>query len=189
MFLTCDLEEEVFMLPPPGYRTGENIFLQLKKAIYDLKQASLAWYRRLSSFLQTIGFSVSIADPCVFWRLEPSPLWIFSHVDDLIIVGRDPLLFRSQMEKEFKIKYLGEASFLLGMKLDQVNSSLVLHYLQYIEQKLSKFDLSHLHHLTVPLDPKSHLQAATEQEIAQLANLSVSYRALIGSLNYLSVLT
>jgi hypothetical protein len=43
-FLTCDLEEKVFMLPPPGYRSGENIVLQLKKAIYGLKQASLAWY-------------------------------------------------------------------------------------------------------------------------------------------------
>jgi hypothetical protein len=93
------------------------------------------------------------------------------------------------MEGEFKIKYLGEASFLLGMKLNQIKGSLILHQSQSIEQKLSDFNVSHLHHATVPLDPKSHLQMATDQEIAQLANLSVSYRALIGLLNYLSVLT
>ncbi|PLW28356.1 hypothetical protein PCANC_23994 [Puccinia coronata f. sp. avenae] len=171
-FLTCDLEEEVFMLPPPGYRTGENLVLQLKKAIYGLKQASLAWYRCLSSFLQTIGFSVSIADPCVFWRLEPSPLWIFSHVDDLIIVGRDPLLFRSQMEKEFKIKYMGDASFLLGMKLDRSPSGIHLHQSQYIARKLEEFDATNLSPSSCPIDPCSHLKKASESEIAQFKSLN-----------------
>jgi hypothetical protein len=117
-FLTCELEETVYMLPPPGYKTGEDVVLQLKKAIYGLKQASLAWYKRLSRFLSSIGFTTSLADPCVFWRTSPTPLWIFAHVDDLIIVGPDPEFFRDEISKEFSIKYMGEASFLLGMKLD-----------------------------------------------------------------------
>ncbi|PLW53302.1 hypothetical protein PCANC_06160 [Puccinia coronata f. sp. avenae] len=168
---------------------GYALVLELKKAIYGLKQSSLAWYNRLSTFLTSIGFSVSVADPCVFWRTNAQPTWIFAHVDDLIIFSKNPSVFRAEMENEFKIKYLGEASFLLGMKLDRVNGSLVLHQSQYIERKLAEFDISHLHHSTVPLNPKSHLQTATNQEIAQLSNISVSYRALIGSLNYLSVLT
>ncbi|PLW27994.1 hypothetical protein PCASD_26554 [Puccinia coronata f. sp. avenae] len=188
-FLTCDLEEKVFMLPPPGYRSGENIVLQLKKAIYGLKQASLAWYRRLSSFLKSIGFSISIADPCVFWRSEPSPLWIFSHVDDLIIVGRDPLLFRSQMEKEFNIKYMGDASFLLGMKLDRSPSGIHLHQSQYIVRKLEEFGATDLPPSSCPIDPRSHLKKASESEVNQFKSLNINYRALIGSLNYLSILT
>ncbi|PLW52334.1 hypothetical protein PCASD_00111 [Puccinia coronata f. sp. avenae] len=160
-FLTCDLEEEVFMLPPPGYRTGENLVLQLKKAIYGLKQASLAWYRRLT----------------------------FSHVDDLIIVGRDPLLFQSQMEKEFKIKYMGDTSFLLGMKLDRSPSGIHLHQSQYIARKLEEFDATNLSPSSCPIDPCSHLKKASESEIAQFKSLNVNYQALIGSLNYLSILT
>jgi hypothetical protein len=37
------------------------------------------------------------------------------------------------METEFQIKYLGEALFLLGMKLDQAEFSLILHQAQYIQ--------------------------------------------------------
>jgi hypothetical protein len=92
-FLTCDLNEEVLMLPLAGYLSNQKVVLRLNKAIYGLKQASLAWYRRLSTFLCSIGFSTSNADPCVFWRQDPSPLWIFAHVDDLIIFGSDPLFF------------------------------------------------------------------------------------------------
>ncbi|PLW40504.1 hypothetical protein PCASD_08836 [Puccinia coronata f. sp. avenae] len=92
-FLTCNLEEEVLMLPPAGYLPDQRVVLCLIKAIYGLKQASLAWYCRLSTFLNSIGFTTLVADPCVFWRESPSPLWIFSHVKDLIIIGSNPLFF------------------------------------------------------------------------------------------------
>ncbi|PLW38664.1 hypothetical protein PCANC_16015 [Puccinia coronata f. sp. avenae] len=188
-FLTCDLDEEVFMLPPPGYRSGDNIVLKLRKAIYGLKQASLAWYRRLSSFLVSIGFTISVADPCVFWRLSPSPLWIFSHVDDLIIFGSDPLVFCSQIEKEFQIKYLGEATFLLGMKLDRCDNGVLLNQSQYVERKLVEFSVVALPVSSCPLDPRSHLQKASDLDQTQFLALNINYQALIGSLNYLSILT
>ena len=42
---------------------------------------------------------------------------------------------------------------------------------------------------STPLDPKVHLRAASSHEIAKFQGLGVNYRALIGSLNYLSILT
>jgi hypothetical protein len=188
-FLTCDLEEEVYMLPPPGYLSGQDVVLKLCKAIYGLKQASLAWYRRLSTFLLSVGFAVSVADPCVFWRTSPSPLWIFAHVDNLIIVGVDPLAFRVQMEKEFQIKYLGDTSFLLGMKLDRSNDGFFLNQSQYIQRKLVEFAAENLPHASCPLDPKTHLSQASELDVNQFQALAINYWAIIGSLNYLSVLT
>ncbi|PLW21092.1 hypothetical protein PCASD_21744 [Puccinia coronata f. sp. avenae] len=188
-FLTCDLEEEVLMLPPAGYLSGQRIVLRLIKAIYSLKQASLAWYRRLGTFLSSIGFTTSIADPCVFWQQEPSPLWIFAHVNDLIIIGKDPLLFCSQMEAEFQIKYLGDASFLLGMKLDRLDTGIVLHQSQYVQRKLVEFDIVDLPTSSCPLDPKIHFRQASLIEREQFLALNINYRALVGSLNYLSILT
>jgi hypothetical protein len=160
-FLTCDLDEEVLMTPPAGYLVDKQVVLRLNKAKYGLKQALLAWYRRLSTFLNSVGFSTSVADPCVFWRQQPSPLWIFAHVDDLIIIGTDPLLFQTQMEKEFQIKYMGDASFLLGMKLDRLDSSLALHQSQYIQRKLVEFNVVDLPPSSCPLDPRSHLRKAS----------------------------
>jgi transposase InsO family protein len=188
-FLTCDLDETVYMLPPPGYKPGEDLVLLLKKAIYGLKQASLAWYKRLSSFLASIGFVTSLADPCVFWRTNPSPLWIFAHVDDLIIVGTNPEEFRDQISKEFAIKYMGDASFLLGMKLERLSTGIILNQTQYIERKLVEFEVVNLPVASCPLDPRSHLSKATSLDIQQLQPLNINYRAIIGSLNYLSILT
>jgi hypothetical protein len=188
-FLTCDLEEEVLMLPPAGYLSGQRVVLRLIKAIYGLKQASLAWYCRLSSFLLSIGFKISVADPCVFWREDPTPLWIFSHVKDLIIVGSNPLFIWSQMEQEFKIKYMGDASFLLGMKLDHIDTGISLHQSQYIQRKIVEFNAVDLPAASCPLDPKSCLRQASLTERQQFLALNVNYQALIGSLNYLSILT
>jgi hypothetical protein len=93
------------------------------------------------------------------------------------------------MEKEFKIKYLGDASFLLGMKLDRHPSGIHLHQGQYITRKLVEFGADQLPLSSCPIDPRSHLKKASESEISQFNSLNVNYRALIGSLNYLSILT
>jgi hypothetical protein len=79
--------------------------------------------------------------------------------------------------------------FLLGMKLDQAEFSLILHQAQYIQWKLVKYSAENLPHTSCPLDPKTHLSQASQLEISQFQFLSINYRALVGSLNYLSILT
>ncbi|PLW41672.1 hypothetical protein PCANC_13170 [Puccinia coronata f. sp. avenae] len=87
------------------------------------------------------------------------------------------------MKKEFQIKYMGDAVFLLGMKLDRVASGIFLHQSQYIQRKLQLPDAY------CPLDQKSYLSKAstTDQECFQALN--INYQAIIGSLNYLRILT
>ncbi|PLW06578.1 hypothetical protein PCANC_27983 [Puccinia coronata f. sp. avenae] len=93
------------------------------------------------------------------------------------------------MEKEFNIKYMGDASFLLGMKLDRSPSGIHLHQSQYIIRKLEEFGATDLPPSSCPIDPRSHLKKASESEVNQFKSLNINYRALIGSLNYLSILT
>jgi hypothetical protein len=63
-FLHGVLEEEVYMRQPHGYENKDtlNYVCKLDKAIYGLKQAPQAWYFRLSSKLQMLGFSPSKGD-------------------------------------------------------------------------------------------------------------------------------
>ncbi|KAI7950972.1 hypothetical protein MJO29_009646 [Puccinia striiformis f. sp. tritici] len=143
-FLTCPLEDKVTMLPPPGYEGDKNNVFELKKAVYGLRQAPLVWYKRLTDFLKSIGFKISVSDPCVFWREEESnkpKTWIYCHVDDLVIISKNPLIFKAEIEKEFAIKYMGEAEFLLGMKINRKENSVTINQLQYIERKLAEYDL------------------------------------------------
>jgi hypothetical protein len=76
------------MLPPPGYDSPKGV-IYLKRAVYGLRQAPLAWYKQLAEFLKSINFKVSMSDPCVFRREQQGnkPLtWIFSHINDLVII-------------------------------------------------------------------------------------------------------
>ncbi|KAI7964673.1 hypothetical protein MJO29_002771 [Puccinia striiformis f. sp. tritici] len=191
-FLTCPLDDTVTLLPPPGLDCPPNTVLELKKAIYGLCQAPRVWYKRLSTYLTTIGFVVSQSDPCVFFRVKVTgreDTIIFAHVDDLVIVSKKPECFRAEMEAEFKIKYPGDAVFLLGMNIERSEHGISINQTQYIERKLAEFGLDTQTPASCPLNPKAYLKKATSSEIAELSHLGVNYRSLVGSLNYLSVLT
>jgi hypothetical protein len=45
-FLNGDLEEEVYMHPPPRYTCPENKVCRLRKAFFGLKQAPRAWFAK-----------------------------------------------------------------------------------------------------------------------------------------------
>jgi histone deacetylase 1/2 len=57
-FLHGHLEEVVYMKQSPGYedKTLPGYICKLDKALYGLKQAPRAWYSRLSTKLQMLGF-------------------------------------------------------------------------------------------------------------------------------------
>ncbi|POV97395.1 hypothetical protein PSTT_15070 [Puccinia striiformis] len=191
-FLTCPLEDKVTLLPPKGYEIPENSILDLNKAIYGLKQSPLVWYKRLTVFLKSIGFKIGASDPCVFWREESEyqpATWIFAHVDDLVIISKDPEVFKKQMEKEFAIKYLGDATFLLGMNIERFANGIQINQSQYIDRKLLEYGFKDEHISSCPINPREYLKRATVNEINEFKKLDISYRALIGSLNYLSILT
>jgi histone deacetylase 1/2 len=67
-FLHGFLDKEVYIMQPPGYvdpRYPQHI-CKLEKSLYGLKQAPRAWFARLSSKLQSLGFIASKADVSLF---------------------------------------------------------------------------------------------------------------------------
>jgi len=72
-FLQGELEDEVYMHPPPGleHLVKPGNVLRLKKAIYGLKQSPRAWYRKLSTTLNGRGFRKSELDHTLFTLVGP----------------------------------------------------------------------------------------------------------------------
>ncbi|GJV68752.1 retrovirus-related pol polyprotein from transposon TNT 1-94 [Tanacetum coccineum] len=64
-FLNGDLQEEVFVSQPEGFKDPDNPthVYRLKKALYGLKQAPRAWYDTLSKFLMANNFFKGAVDP------------------------------------------------------------------------------------------------------------------------------
>ena len=69
-FLNADVEEEVYMELPEGYRAGkEHLVCKLRKALYGLKQAPRNWYLLVSKYVvEHLGYKATASDPCLFHR-------------------------------------------------------------------------------------------------------------------------
>ena len=84
--------EEVYIEQPQGFQVEDRCthVCKLKKALYGLKQAPRAWYGRIDSFLTSMGFAKSKADPNLYLNvIEDEPVILLLYVDDLFLIGNE----------------------------------------------------------------------------------------------------
>jgi hypothetical protein len=128
-FLNGAIEEEVFIEQPQGFEvhSRDTHICRLKKSLYGLKQAPRAWYARMDNYLTRLGFSKSLADPNLYYKvMDNAPVIILLYVD-LFITSEESLIIQCKKElaSEFDMKDLGLI----------VNSNLVQYLLQTDIQK------------------------------------------------------
>ena len=72
---------------------------RLRKALYELKQAPRAWYSKIDTYLQDLGFEKSEADPNLYYLMDgEDPLILVLYVDDLFIIGVKRLIGRCKVD-------------------------------------------------------------------------------------------
>ena len=74
-YLQADLKETIYMEPPPGMTLNEGECLALDKAIYGTKNGARAFSDVLDARLEEIGFTRSIADPCIWCGIDLTGFW------------------------------------------------------------------------------------------------------------------
>lgn len=151
-FLWADVEEDIFMEIPEGYREGKEGFVcHLKKSLYGLKQAPRNWYLLVSKFITSIGFKATVSDPCLFFRRSSSGrlILLFLFVDDFqISFHRDDTAewnaLKAQLVKRFNTKDLGESTWILGMHIrrDRNQRTITLNQELYVTKALEKYGLA-----------------------------------------------
>jgi len=65
-FLYGDLEEEIYMRPPPGLEEPDGKVWRLRKSLYGLKQAPRTWSKALQKVLLDEGFVQSKVEPTLY---------------------------------------------------------------------------------------------------------------------------
>ncbi|KAL4361336.1 hypothetical protein GQ457_04G018620 [Hibiscus cannabinus] len=122
-FLNGKLEEDVYMTQPKGFVTLENAgkVCKLQRSIYGLKQASRSWNLRFNEAIQEFGFIRNEDEPCVYKKFSGSIVsFLILYVDDILIIGNDiPTLqsIKTWLSSCFSMKDLGEAAYILGVKI------------------------------------------------------------------------
>ena len=73
-FLNGDLDEDVYMKQPEGFKPEgqEHLVCKLKKSIYGLKQASRQWYLKFDEVMKRQGFMKNQVDQCTYLKMSGS---------------------------------------------------------------------------------------------------------------------
>jgi len=164
-FLHGDLEEVVFMKLPPGHPQSRDskMVCQLHKSIYGLKQSSRAWHAKLSTALETLGFSKSSADSSLYVQLRKNDnLMVLIYVDDLIITGNNNesiTQLKENLQQQFPIKDLGQLKYFLGIEMTTSSKGLFLNQRKHIEDLLQESGLLRTKPAATPLDSKLKLDS------------------------------
>ncbi|GAU50018.1 hypothetical protein TSUD_331710 [Trifolium subterraneum] len=187
-FLNGPLDEEVYVVQPPGFTSKEDEFkvYKLHKALYGIKQAPRAWNKRIDKFLGDIGFSKCVTEHGVYVKncAEKGTIILCLYVDDLLITGSNEAHireFKVDMMREFEMTDLGHISYFLGIEFQRTSEGLILHQKKYASEILKRFEMDQCNPALTPSEPRLQLSRETEEKDVD----STEYRRLVGSLRYL----
>lgn len=194
-FLNGELEETIYMQQPPGYEQGgPNIVCLLKRALYGLRQAPRAWFNKLKTELEKMGFTASASDPSLYVCVNDNGVVLaLVYVDDILLASKS----RSAIDKvkaalmdTFDIHDLGDAKQFLGMEITRDRETGMLKLTQHraTVELLAKQGLTDCNPRSTPMDINLKISRATESDDL-LDTATFGYRELVGSLLYLSVCT
>jgi histone deacetylase 1/2 len=191
VFLHGVLEEEVYMKQPPGYENPNAPYhvCKLDKSLYGLKQAPRAWFSKLSSKLQELGFLASKADTSLFiYNKSGIIMFVLVYVDDIIVTSSSNKAVNALLQdlsSAFALKDLGDLHFFLGIEVKKINQGIILTQEKYASDLLNRVGLKECKTLPTPLSASEKL-SVTEGELLGPED-STRYRSIVGALQYLTL--
>jgi hypothetical protein len=139
------------------------------------------------------GYSNSDDYSCVFIRKSSTDFCVISvYVDDLNIIGhaKDIDEAHNHLKKEFKMKALGKTKFYLGLQIEHLQTSILVHQYAYVKKVLEKFNMDKAYLLRTPMIVRA-LEKDTDpfrpkQEGEDVLGAEYIYLSVIGALMYLA---
>ncbi|KAK8667612.1 hypothetical protein V6N13_007760 [Hibiscus sabdariffa] len=187
------------MTQPEGFVTPENAgkVCKLQRSIYGLKQASRSWNLCFNDAIKEFGFIRNEDEPCVYKKFSGSIVsFLFLYVDDILIIGNDiPTLqsIKTWLSSYFSMKDLGEAAYILGVKIyrDRSRRLLGLSQSTYIDKVLKRFSMEESKRGFLPMrhgiSLSKEMFPSTPQERERMSQ--IPYASAIGSIMYAMICT
>lgn len=189
-FLYGNIDETIFMQPPPGLDVTADLVCKLKRSLYGLKQASRCWNKTFSEFLTNYGFKQSSAEPCIFNGIfKGKKVLLILYVDDALLFCEEKEIL-IEIVNDFKIKFeatICETGCFVGMEIDyKADGTIMLHSESYVKRILKRFYLDDASPNTTPADPGTILSSESNPFPE---GKTVPYREAVGSLMFLASTT
>lgn len=196
-FLNGYLSEEIYIEQPEGYADGTGRYCKLIKSIYGLKQSPRVWNETLNEALIGHGLTRSISDQCIYSCTGEGKILIVAvYVDDILIFSNSDELdldIRNKLKNTFKMKDLGEASSILGIRITRKKElkTITIDQENYVQRILKRFNMEDCNPVTNPLETglklSKDMSPTTEEEKAEMKG--IPYRQAVGSLLFLAMIS
>ena len=198
-FLNGNLEEEVYMKQPEGFSfsEGEHLVCKFKKSIYGLKQASHQWYLKFHEVITSFDFEENIMDQCIYQKVNGNNIcFLVLYVDDILLATNDKGLLYDVKQffyKNFDMKDMGEASYVIGIKMYRERSRGILGLSQetYINKVLERFNMKNCSPSVAPIlkGDRFDLNQCPKNDFEWEHMKNIPYALAVGSLMYAQVCT
>ncbi|XP_060212067.1 uncharacterized mitochondrial protein AtMg00810-like [Lycium barbarum] len=166
---------------PPDVPMG----CKLKNSPYGLKQASRQWFAKLSSSLESRGYTPSKNDSSTFTKVSDGSIIVLGvFVDDILLAGNNDsemLDLKSFLDYQFKIKDLGSVHYFLGLEITKVSQGFIINQHKYTIGLLTEFHCLDAKPTLTPLDPHHKLSSDSGDALPDPS----LYRRLVSKLNFL----
>lgn len=185
-FLQGEIDTEIFIEQPDGFKDDSNRVCKLNRAMYGLKQAGRVWNKKLDSTLKNFGLKSSCMDPCIYYANDLQ-LIVAIYVDDFLIFYHDEQQLKQlkgQLCERFRMKDMGAAKGCVGIRIKQSSNSIELDQTVYIEEVLKRFGMSESKPIGNPSDTSIKLTA--NMEVNDNKNDVIPYQQAIGCLLFIS---
>ena len=187
------------MMQPEGFvdPKGANKVCKLQRSIYGLVQASRRWNIRFDSVIKAYGFILTFGEAYIYKKVSGSSVaFLILYVDDIFLIRNDTEFLNSikgYLNKNFSMKDLGEAAYILGIKIyrDRSRHLIVLSQSTYLDKVLKKFKMDQAKKGFLPVlqgVKLSQSQCSTTTEDRDKMK-GVPYASAIGSIMYAMLCT
>lgn len=198
-FLNGSLEEDVYMTQPEGFVNPKDArkICKLRRSIYGLKQASRRWNIRFDQTVKEFGFIQNEDESCVYKKVSGSHVaFLVLYVDDILLIGNDiPSLqaVKTWLGKSFSMKDLGEATYILGIRIyrDRSRRLIGLSQSTYIDKVLHRFGMQDAKRGFVPMSHGISISSDNSpKSLDERGRMSkIPYASAIGSIMYAMICT
>jgi hypothetical protein len=140
----------------------------LKKALYRLNQAPIAWYGIIDSFLTSLGIAKSKDDSNLYFKvMNDEPIILPLYVDDLFLTREEKIIIycKKKFTVEFEMKDLGLMHYFLSIEVWQSQEKIFLNQGNYAVEILKRLDMLECKSMNTPMETKLNLLVDTSSEL------------------------
>ena len=147
------------------------MIVQIKLHLSKLKQVPRIWYGRIDSFLMSLGFTKSKANPNLYFKIvDDGPVILLLYVDDLFLTDEEKLITdcKKKLVVEFEMKDLGPMHYFLGLEVWRSSKEIFLNQGKYVVEILKRFYMMDYKAMSTPMEMNLKLLVDTSSEIVDV---------------------